>query len=491
MIHVQQPEVLRHYAPAGPVTKKFHESSAFFRGLMGPIGSGKSTACVIEILRRARQQAPGPDGVRRSRWAVIRNSYPELKTTTIKTWEQWVPLHYGKMDWGGPIRHHIKTADMDLEVLFLALDRDEDARKLLSLELTGGWINEAREVPKAVWDALSGRVGRYPGAQEGGCTWSGIIADTNPPDDQSEWYRLAEQDTPHNWEFFRQPGGKSEGAENLNWLLQTPKTLALPLDHPARLARGREYYERLEGGKEQDWVKVYVHGEYGYVVEGRPVYPMYRDSIHTAGAPIDPVPELPLLLGLDFGLTPAAVIGQKLADGRWLILDELCADDCGITRFSELLAKYIAERYPRFKVGGGWCDPAGNARDSDEKTAYAIVRQKTGWKWHLAPTNEFELRREVVVNTLNRLVDGKPGLWVSPKCTTVRKGMVSGYHFKPVRSANGTQYHDTPAKNKYSHPCEAMQYLLLGGGEHAIALGKKTTPRGQREARDVDFNVFS
>ena len=40
-------------------------------------------------------------------------------------------------------------------------------KKLLSLELTGAWINEAREVPKAILEGLTGRVGRYP-KKEGG-----------------------------------------------------------------------------------------------------------------------------------------------------------------------------------------------------------------------------------------------------------------------------------------------------------------------------------
>jgi hypothetical protein len=35
-------------------------SDAFIRGLMGPFGSGKSSACVTEIATRAKQQAPGP-----------------------------------------------------------------------------------------------------------------------------------------------------------------------------------------------------------------------------------------------------------------------------------------------------------------------------------------------------------------------------------------------------------------------------------------------
>ena len=67
---------------------KFHRSTAFVRGLFGPIGTGKSVACCMEIIRRAREQEPY-EGVRKTRWAAIRNSYPELKSTTIKTWEEW------------------------------------------------------------------------------------------------------------------------------------------------------------------------------------------------------------------------------------------------------------------------------------------------------------------------------------------------------------------------------------------------------------------
>ena len=68
-----------------PSLKAFHGSDAFVRGVLGPIGSGKSVACVMEIMRRAQQQRPGADGIKRSRWAVIRNTYGELRDTTLKT----------------------------------------------------------------------------------------------------------------------------------------------------------------------------------------------------------------------------------------------------------------------------------------------------------------------------------------------------------------------------------------------------------------------
>ena len=462
------------YEPAGPIIRAFHKSDAFVRGIMGPIGSGKSTACVLEILRRAQMQTPGPDGVRRSRWAIIRNSYPELRTTTLKTWNDWAPPEYGRLTQDSPITHKIKTAELDMEVLFLALDRDEDARKLLSLELTGAWVNEAREVPKAIIDALTGRVGRYPAARDGGATWSGIIMDTNPPDSEAWWYALAEQDTPPEWDFLRQPAGDGPDAENLPNL-------------PAR------YYERAKAGKDEDWIKVYVRGEYGFLMEGKPVFPMFRDRTHVAAEPLEPVEGVPLLLGVDFGLTPAAVIGQKLVDGRWLIIDELVSADCGIGRFGETLSSYIKRTYPDHVVQAGWGDPAGQQRaQTDERTAMEVLKLKTGWKWRPAPSNDFTMRREVVVASLDRLVDGNPGFLLSPRCASLRKGFSGGYHFKAVRSANGAQFHDRPAKNAFSHPHDALQYLLLGGGEHHVVMQR--ADRGDksraRMAQDVDYDIF-
>lgn len=462
------------FEPAGPVSQAFLADNSFVRGIMGPIGSGKSAGCVIEILKRSQMQAPSPDGLRRTRWAVIRNSYPELRTTTLKTWADWCPLAYGKLTQDSPITHYVKTPELDMEVLFLALDREEDARKLLSLELTGAWVNEAREVPKAIIDALSGRVGRYPSKMQGGATWSGIVMDTNAPDDQSWWYKLAEQGVPDGWKFFKQPSGRSPQAENLK---------NLPVG----------YYKRIEAGKDPDWIKVYVDGEYGYVTEGKAVFPMYRDSAHTSPTAIVPAPGLALLLGVDFGLTPAAIIGQKYADGRWRIIDEVVADNCGIVRFAEVLTAYMASTYPHHDIGIGFGDPAGNQRSFDsERTALEIMREHTGWQWKAAPTNDPVMRLEVVRGALNRMVDGQPGLLVSPKAIALRKGFTGGYHYASVRTGNGTQFHETPKKNQYSHPHDALQYLLLGGGEHNVVMNKtrRQSRKGERMARDIDYPVL-
>ena len=45
-----------NYKPDGNVLKSFMKDDCFFRGIRGPVGSGKSVACCVEIFRRALQQ---------------------------------------------------------------------------------------------------------------------------------------------------------------------------------------------------------------------------------------------------------------------------------------------------------------------------------------------------------------------------------------------------------------------------------------------------
>jgi hypothetical protein len=279
----------------------FHQSDAFVRGLMGPIGSGKSVACCWEIWRRANQQKPGPDGVRRSRWLVVRNTYRELQDTTIKTWSDWFSTE--KLgEWrAGDMMHVISDSTMHVEVLFRALDRPDDVKKLLSLELTGAWINEARELPKAVLDMLQGRVGRYPSMREGGATWSGVFMDTNPPSQDHWWHRVFEVDCPNDWELFRQPSGRSPEAENIPNL---PK----------------DYYRKLESGHDANWISVYVDGDYGYPFDLTGTF--YGAEIDRARAEgrigqVPIYPARPVQTYWDLGLDDATAIWYGQRDGAW------------------------------------------------------------------------------------------------------------------------------------------------------------------------------
>ncbi len=484
------------YKPDGDVIKQFMKDTSFFRGLRGPVGSGKSVSCCVEILRRALEQKPSEDGIKRSRWAVIRNTNPQLKTTTIKTWLDWFPEEtWGKFTWSVPYTHKIKKGDLELEVIFLALDRPEDVKKLLSLELTGVWINEAREIPKSIVDACTMRVGRYPSMRDGGPTWYGVICDTNPPDTDHWWSILAGETVipdyitkqeakmlvkPDNWRFFNQPPAMLEQYDdrgelntyNDNTNKENGKNLT------------KNYYENIIRGKTKSWIDVYVLNKLGQVEDGKPVYEMFNRDVHVAKSDIAIVPQAPVYVGIDFGLTPACVFGQKLR-GRWLIIDELVAEDMGILRFSDLMKQKMAEYLPRdFTIFG---DPAGDHRaQTDESTPFQILKGR-GIMARPTHSNDVSLRLESVNATLQRMIDGESGLLIDPKCVNIIKGFDGGYHYRRMQ-VSGERYDEKPNKNRFSHIHDALQYMLLGAGE-----GRSLTV-GQSNSRPVvakrNFNVF-
>ena len=242
-------------------------------------------------------------------------------------------------------------------------------------------------------------------------------------------------------EIFKQPSGRSPEAENL------------PNLSPS-------YYAYLAAGSDPDFIRVYVDGLYGYVKDGKAVYPEYNDALHCAE--VEPVPGVPIKCGWDFGLTPACVFTQLLPDGRWLILDELVGDDVGITTFAGVVSQVRATQFRGFSFED-YGDPAGDSRtsmtaDKDEKTCYDILLAM-GIRIEPGEQN-LTARLESVRKPLNSLVSGKPQLQLSPQCAELRKGFRGRYQFKRTKvKGSAERYHDEPDKNEYSHPHDALQYV--------------------------------
>jgi hypothetical protein len=407
----------------------------------------------MELISRACEQQPNSQRIRRTRWAVLRNTYPELKSTTIKTAQEWSPMM--EMRWDAPIQGKMdfwledKTR-VQCEVYFLALDRPDDMGKLKGLEITGAWLNEAVEMPKQAFDMAVQRTGRFPPKRDGGPTWRGVILDTNPPDSDHWWFKVFEEQQNEGWEIFKQPGGLIE--EKGQYL---PNPIA---ENIANLDGGYEYYLRQVAGKTKEWIKVFLMGQYGTVIDGKPVYPEYNDDLHCRE--IQPIRDRPLIIGLDYGLTPAAVICQLSPRGQLLVLDELCAEDMGISQFArDVLKPHLQTTWNGYGFSAVG-DPAGNRRaESDEKTCFMELAEQ-GIAASPAISNDFLKRRESVAKYLTRLTDGKPTLLVHPRCTRVRKGFMGGYCFKRLQ-VGGEKYRDVADKNAYSHPHDALQYACL------------------------------
>jgi hypothetical protein len=471
-------EVQYAYKPQGPVLEEYILSEYQRTMIMGPLGSGKTNGSCWKGFRVMCAQEPDAQGIRKTRGIAVRNTYPDLFGTTIKDWlDMFEPL--GKFKQGGmePPTHHMgfKLADgttVESEVIFLALDREDHIKKLRGIQATWAWLNEVKELPFSVAQMMDLRVGRYP--KDVRPTWYGIFGDTNACDNDHWYYRLAEEVKPEGWLFLRQPGGVTRKTPTSPW---EPNPLAenvknLPLN----------YYANGAQGKTDAWVLVNLANEYGYVSDGKPVYPDYKDSTHCRAFEL--VPGLPLHIGLDFGLTPAAQIGQRMANGQWRVRFELVTTDTGVIRFANLLKTFIAENCKGFTIGSITGDPAGDQRqagDNEERTVFQLLESE-GVKATPAPfNNDFTIRTEAVASTLRRMIDGDPGFLLHPDCKVTRKGMQGAYKFRRMKVAGDERYQDVPVKNAASHPCEAGQYLLLGGGE-GVAVMRGNSAEASKDA---------
>lgn len=496
-VDVSTPDLLDLDFSKSPTLSKFLQDDAFVRGVMGPVGSGKSFACAAEVLLRAAQQKPAPDNIRYTRFVIVRNSYPMLRTTTIKTWQDLFPEHvWGPMRWSPPITHHLKLPPrdgipgIDAEVIFIALDKEVDTRKLLSLEITGAWVNEARELPLGVIQGLTHRVGRYPSRALGGVTWRGIWLDSNAMDSDHWWYRLAEKEPvrgDYPWHFYRQEGAVEEVHDDEDGIRSAGKMWRVKgtSENFENLPPG--YYDQQLGGKNLDWIRCYSEAKYVYVQEGRPVWPEYDDDAMTADN-LEVDPSIPLTVGLDFGLTPAACIGQRQANGCWYVVGEVVAFDMGLQRFAQDLLSYVNRHWPKneLQIFG---DPAGGQRDQVYETTAFDHLQTIGLNARPAPSNDFKIRREGGALPMTRLVEGRPGLQVDRTCTRTRKALAGGYYFKRMPDNRGIEmFRDVPYKSSHSHIGDAYGYLMSAGGEHRRMTRRPIQTR--RLTANMDFDVY-
>jgi len=430
-----------NYVPSKTI-KEFYASDAKMRVVMGPVGSGKSVGMCFEVLRRAMAQEPGKDKLRRTRFAVVRNTVRQLADTTIKTWLDWFP--------DGVCGHFMRTTktyfleigDIRCEVMFRALDDADDVANLNSLELTGAWFNECRDINEHIVDAMSKRVGRYPSKKDGGPTWHGMWGDTNPPTIDTWWYYQMEHLDPEDgvspndngWVVFKQPSGRSSEAENID-----------------NLPNG--YYDTQ--GRSDDYIRVFIDGQYGHSLAGTPVYKYFKPDYHISKTPLVHIKGSvrPVIIGMDLGLTPAAAIGQLDSRGRMLILGEATGFDMGVQRFIRTKLKpLLNEKFAGAKTQVV-CDPAGRQRQQgDEKSTVQIIEAE-GFSVIPASTNAVAARLNAVDDYLMRNSDGDAAFLLDPSCTALKAAMMGGYRFHP-KTGN-------IEKNNHSHVAEALQYLAL------------------------------
>lgn len=440
----------------------FLTSAEFINLICGPVGSTKTTASLMKVAYHAKQMAACRDGVRRSRAIVIRNTREQLRDTTIPDFLKWYPDGVAGTYLKTEYKFILRFDDVECEVLFRGLDDSNDVRRLLSLQASFGILDEFREINPTIFEALQGRLGRYPdgmmvphrpewGVDKKGNPIQGCVTDTgqsnamvwgatNPPDMDTFWENFLSE-PPANAAVFFQPSGLSPEADWVKFLPQ-------------------DYYDNLAEGKSEDWVDVYIHAKFGKSLAGKAVFPSFRPDFHVAKTPLRPIRsgEKPLIIGMDFGLSPAATINQLDLHGRFLTFASISSEGMGISRFIvEKLRPLLVERFaglPIMVIG----DPAGSQRaQTDEKSCFDVLRAE-GFRVVPAPSNSVVARISAVEKLLARQIDSGPGHLIDPSAVELIRALRGGYRYRLKK--NG-EMDATPEKNSHSHVADAHQYACL------------------------------
>jgi len=430
-----------------PTLEAFHKSTAPFKCVVGPVGSGKTSAAAWEICYYIPYYLAKKYGITKTRWVVVRNSYRELTDTTERTLLEWFPHgEYKKAD----KEYFIRGGDEDenlhweVEILFRSCDSAQDMKKFKSLDLTGYWIDESIEVADEIKRMLKNRIGRFPKR----CPVRYGIETTNPPD--------VEHPTYYQFAWIEPPPGPVSSKEPLEGHIGFWQP---PYENAPNLREG--YYDdlRKDYRDNPDWIEMYVEGKPGMLVQGKQVYANFNRRIHVAEEPLL-YSGLPLYVGWDnSGNSPAAIVVQIPTAQQVQVLAEFHTENLGIVDFTNEVNQAMVRMFPGCQEVVHYGDPAGENKYSKASGGFTsnkdLQYEQCGIVVQPSEQN-FRARVESVDQQLARI----NGILIDPRCTRLINGFLGGYHYPENKSIVG-EYLPTVVKNKYSHVHDALQYVMV------------------------------
>ncbi len=450
---------------APPTISEFMLDDHPIRFVIGPYGSGKTTGCLMELARRMNGEYPDANGIRKTRFVVVRNTSQQLRQTVLPEIQKWLQPAYNFKVTDSTLQFRYSLPDgtkVESDWMLIPLDEPKDVQRLLSLNITGGWVSEIREVHLEIIESLFGRCGRYKSIGVEKSAWYGIIGETNPPDEDSAWYMKLEVERPKSWAVFKQPGGLEPKAENTEHLRPN-------------------YYQDLVDSNTSDWCDVHVHAKYGKSLSGQAVFrSSFRSEYHVSYDKMKPIDSYPLMVAMDFGRTPAALITQVDTLGRLNILAEATSSDMGLEQFVQSTLKPLLFQrfagYPIFIVA----DPAGRQKSQiTEESPYDCLR-RLGFKSYAAPTNDLEPRLRAVEQLFLRNSGAGPALLIDGgACPVLVRSLKFEYRYRRKQAG---ELEDKPEK---SHPasdiCDCLQYAALGAtGNYSAGVVNDSRPRPRK-----------
>lgn len=448
---------------ANPIQRRFIESRAEADLFSSRKGEGKSAGLVWSIFYHT-QHNPG------AHWLVIRDTFENLKRTTMQEFFQWFP--------DGVFGHYLagdKVFIWDEErtglrgkVYFMGVEDDADASKIASMPIAGlaidepsGAAGESSGVSEFVFDTALAQL-RQPGMK-----WYAVKLAQNNPDEGHWTYRR-----------FVDPGTPGQvGDEVLPD--QEPGFVAWQTREPENVDNlPPGYYGRMERtwAHRPDLLRRFVKGEYGYQQVGRPVTPEWSDKLHLATR-LQAVRGVPLHLLWDGGLNPTCIITQVTPMGYWLILESHVGSGIGMYQLIEDVVKpALTSRYRGFT----WShtgDPNLKApeQSSSNNSAAKVITNELGGRFVPGPI-DIDRRVDPLRGVLRRTIAGEGVVKVDKeRAKEVWHALRGGWHWHVTRGGGL----GTIKKDRHSHPGDCMGY----GANRLFPLGKLQEKHGGKPTR--------
>jgi hypothetical protein len=401
------------YSPL-PSQRKFHRSTATFKGFSGPIGSGKSAALCQEAIRLSYLN-PGRTGL------IGSPTYPMLRDSTLLALVETltaneIPFELSKAD------NVLLMKDTGSRILLRAVDEFE---RLRGTNLAWFGLDELTYTTEGAWLRLEGRL-RDPAATRrcGFAVWTPKGFD---------------------WVYRRFISHPVAGYEAIQ---------AKPFENRFLLEQVPDFYERLRSSYDENFYRQEALGTYLNVRGGLVYHAFDRDSnLRPAQADTS----RPLIWALDFNVDPmCSVIAQVAANGEVIVLDEIALRRATTEQACEEFEKRFGLPPAGVVVYG---DASGAAMKTTGYSDYQVIRSyftsRAGTVSYRVPKSNPPVRSRVsLVNARLRNANGEAQLFIDPKCMELIDD------FEQVSYREDSTEIDKDRDRRRTHLSDALGYLV-------------------------------
>ncbi len=422
------------YEP-NPRQSQFHAikpwNARLIKGAIGGLGGGKTTACEQEQALVCLK-TPGAKSI------AVRKSMNRSDTSLI---EDYRTMLQGVATWV-PSKSWFQFHN-DHKLLVTPADAWD---RFGSTQFVSFYIQEAQEVDFKIFDTLTQRL-RDPRGVVNGIPWFRGYFDARGVKREHWIYK----------EFVKQ-GWNADDGEDARKLVANPDYAWLKFttyDNEKHLVPGY-IKSQVEGHKNNvPWIKMLIEGEFGFDIEGRPVFAVYRPELHDAE--IVPDRTLPILRGWDFGYNrPAVVWCQYTRDGRLLVLREYCPVGISLQNLCQEVVALQRDWFPDFHTSQ-YKDYGDIAGDQAQATGPEQIEFVENY-FQTVVENPGKLRVQVGLDTMRNLMttltkSGMPRFAVDYSCERLREALGGAYYYKTdvtdERPVKGEGYDDVVDAVRY------------------------------------------